>query len=114
MLCFPLLELVGVLQADASRIRVRNPRDSDAFVLIPNASNLKHGAVKEWLTQTAHAVRTMMSGIETNEDGSVKCFQMRNGMQIVADEYVSSVPLAVLLSEIMSFFVDMNLENTNL
>lgn len=33
-------------------------------------------------------------GIETNEDGSVRCFKMRDGKEIMADEYVSSVPLA--------------------
>ena len=30
-------------------------------------------------------------GIETNEDGSVKHFLMRDGEKVVADEYISSV-----------------------
>ena len=38
------------------------------------------------------AIFHYVPGIETNEDGSVKCFKMRDGKEIVADEYVSSVP----------------------
>lgn len=37
-----------------------------------------------------------LASIETNEDGSVKCFKMRDGKEIVADEYVSSVPCDIM------------------
>lgn len=37
-----------------------------------------------------------LASIETNEDGSVKCFKMRDGQEIVADEYVSSVPCDIM------------------
>ncbi|CAK9097714.1 15-cis-phytoene desaturase [Durusdinium trenchii] len=37
-----------------------------------------------------------LARIETNEDGSVKCFKLRNGQEVVADEYVSSVPCDIM------------------
>ena len=37
-----------------------------------------------------------LASIETNEDGSVRCFKMRDGKEIIADEYVSSVPCDIM------------------
>ncbi|CAE7359131.1 PDS [Symbiodinium natans] len=37
-----------------------------------------------------------LASIETNEDGSVKHFRMRNGKNVVADEYISSVPCDIM------------------
>ncbi|CAE7234582.1 PDS1 [Symbiodinium sp. KB8] len=37
-----------------------------------------------------------LASIETNEDGSVKHFLMRDGEKVVADEYISSVPCDIM------------------